>query len=264
MKRSYWVASASLAAFLALWLSYRRDGARADGPPTQTPLYFAGELEDDNQPVDGAQNIAVRFWDAVSDGSSLCATTPPPTLVSHGHFRIALDAACAQAVRAQPNLWVEVLVDGIPLGRSKVGAVPYALEAQRASDAAGALAQAVVPPGAVMAFDLDQCPAGWTPFAAAAGRAVVGVDGTRPRGTQAGAEQVALTIRELPEHAHTHNIRAAVGSFNTNNPPDPLYSQGGTGVATAYGNSVPSAVQGQGQPFSNLQPSLFLLYCRKS
>jgi hypothetical protein len=167
-------------------------------------------------------------------------------------------------VRAQRDLWVEVLVDGNPIGRSKLGAVPYAIEAQRASEPAGALAQAVVPSGAVMAFDLDQCPAGWVPFPAAAGRTVVGTDATRPRGALAGAEQVTLTLSELPAHSHTLQIRNSVASFNMNNPPDPLYPQGGTSVPTTYGNSIPSSVQGQGQPFSNLQPSLFLLYCKKS
>jgi hypothetical protein len=264
MKPRYWVGAASIVVSLALSVGYHLGRAKADGPPPQTPLYFAGELEDNDQPVDGAKNIAIKLWNAVVDGTAVCATTPPPTLVSKGHFRIPLDESCTPAVRAQPDLWVEVLVDGIPIGRSKLGAVPYALEAQRASELTGSLTQALVPSGAVMAFDLDQCPPGWTALASASGRTIVGADAGRPRGTLAGVEQVTLSIKELPEHAHTHTIRAAVGSFNTNNPPDPLYSQGGTGVATAYGSSVPSAVQGQGQPFTNLQPSLFLLYCKKS
>ncbi len=42
-------------------------------------------------------------------------------------------------MKANPDLWIEVQVEGSLLGRSKLGAVPYALEAGRASDAAGAL-----------------------------------------------------------------------------------------------------------------------------
>src|SRR5262249_53374089 len=41
------------------------------------------------------------------------------------------------------DLWAEVYVGGISLGRSKLGAVPYAVEAARASDATGALKTAL-------------------------------------------------------------------------------------------------------------------------
>ena len=71
------------------------------------------------------------------------------------------------AVRANPELWVQVEVDGKPFERRKLGAVPYAVEAERASGAAGALARDLVPAGAVMAFDLEACPPGWTPSSSA-------------------------------------------------------------------------------------------------
>jgi hypothetical protein len=43
-------------------------------------------------------------------------------------------------VHANPNVWVEVSVGGAALPRSKLGAVPYAVEADTASNAVGALA----------------------------------------------------------------------------------------------------------------------------
>lgn len=120
-------------------VAYRVGRARADGVPTASPLYYGGVLDDGGRPVEGMRNVTIRLWDMASGGTAACTTVTPNTPFSAGRFRIELDAACTGAVRANPNLWAEVLVDSTTFARTKLGAVPYALEAGRAAGASGAL-----------------------------------------------------------------------------------------------------------------------------
>ncbi len=120
-------------------VAYRVGRARADGVPAVNPLYYGGVLNDGGRPVEGARNVTVRLWDAATAGATVCSTTAVGTTFTGGRFRVALDAACVGAVRANPELWAEVQVEGTTFPRSKLGAVPYALEAGRATAAAGAL-----------------------------------------------------------------------------------------------------------------------------
>jgi hypothetical protein len=86
------------------------------------------------------RSVTVRLWDAATGGTVACTTVSPTTAFSAGRFRVQLDEACTEAVRANANLWAEVIVDATTFPRSKLGAVPYALEAGRAAAASGALA----------------------------------------------------------------------------------------------------------------------------
>lgn len=124
---------------LVAGVAYRVGRARADGVPTVSPLYYGGMLDDGGTPVSGTRNLTVRVWDAATGGTAVCTTAAPGTTFSAGRFRVALDAACAGAVRANPNLWAEVQVDTTTFPRTKLGAVPYALEAGRAAGASGPL-----------------------------------------------------------------------------------------------------------------------------
>jgi hypothetical protein len=103
------------------------------------PLYYGGVLDEGGRPVEGMRTVTVRLWDMAIGGTAACTTTAPNTAFSGGRFRVALDAACAGSVRMNPNLWAEVQVEATTFPRSKLGAVPYALEAGRATAAAGAL-----------------------------------------------------------------------------------------------------------------------------
>jgi|GEM_PF-1215492 len=120
-------------------VAYRVGRARADGVPTASPLYYGGVLDDGGRPVEGMRNVTIRLWDMAVGGTATCTTVAPNTPFSAGRFRIELDAACTGAVRANPNLWAEVLVDSTTFARTKLGAVPYALEAGRAAGASGPL-----------------------------------------------------------------------------------------------------------------------------
>jgi formylglycine-generating enzyme required for sulfatase activity len=115
--------------------------ALAEGVPSTDPLYVGGMLTDGGTPVDGTRDMTVRLYAAASGGAAVCTTSAPGTPASGGRFRIALDASCATGVHANPDLWMEVQVGTTTFpGRTKVGAVPYALESGCASQAVGALA----------------------------------------------------------------------------------------------------------------------------
>jgi hypothetical protein len=163
-KRIWWTGGFMIAAAAAGGVFVGR--AMADGIPATGALTYSGVLEDANGvALTGSKNIQVLLWGAASGGSTAECQSPSAaqTLVG-GRFQVALPDACAQAIRAKPDLWVEVIVEGKSLGRTKLGAVPYAVEAQRAvqanelTTAAKALEQfnaAVVDGGAVKLGDVS-------------------------------------------------------------------------------------------------------------
>lgn len=135
------LAAGMILALIIAAVGYKAGRARADGVPAMNPLFYSGLLEDGGRPVEGARDITLRLWDAAGGGTIACPeTTSTATPVLGGRFRIALDPACVAAIQRNPELWTEVVVGGTSLGRSKVGAVPYAIEAGRASGASGMLA----------------------------------------------------------------------------------------------------------------------------
>jgi hypothetical protein len=108
--------------------------ARAGGIPTTTPLIYSGVLEQNGSAVTGSHDFDVRLWTCAScigSDAIACTTTKAGTAVTSGSFQVALGDGCVEAVRQNPDLWVEVVVDGTSLGRTKLGAVPYAVEARR-------------------------------------------------------------------------------------------------------------------------------------
>lgn len=118
--------------------------------------------------------------------------------------------------------------------------------------------QLLVPSGAVMAFDLAACPAGWTAFLPAAGRNVVGVGagaGLTPRtlGQTGGEESHAMSVSEMPSHAH--GIQ-----FNRHFAADGGNGDFGPGGGASYGTDA----TGGSQPFNVMDPYVALLYCKKT
>jgi formylglycine-generating enzyme required for sulfatase activity len=141
MKSGSWIVPlavvATVGALLAVWQVRRLP---AEGVPLTDPLYVGGMLTDGGAPAEGSFDLIVRLYATPSGGSEVCTTAAPGTTVSGGRFRIALEAGCAAAVHANPDLWMEVQVGTTTFpGRIKVGAVPYALESGSAVNAGGAL-----------------------------------------------------------------------------------------------------------------------------
>ena len=110
--------------------------ARAAGIPDAAALTYTGYLENpDGTPVATTKGIGLAFYASESGGKEVCGVKPADIAPVSGRFQIALPDDCADAVKENPDLWVEVEVEGSLLGRTKVGAVPYAIEAAHATTA---------------------------------------------------------------------------------------------------------------------------------
>lgn len=248
--------------------------------PDANVLTYTGYLaKPDGTPYAESAAVGVSLWDAAEDGkgNEVCSVPSAKTPLVAGRFQVSLPDDCTKAVRANGNLWVETSVDGISLGRTSLGAVPYAVSAESADRATGTLAQQVVPAGAVMAFDLDACPAGWTALASAKGRAIVGTTTGLARGALVGNDSLALSTAQIP--AHSHKI---TDPGHAHSPPGTNFIIAGGGnpsvkIATDGGSFNPAATTanattgitgtdaaGGGEPFDNRQASLALLYCKKN
>jgi hypothetical protein len=109
--------------------------AGASGISSTNALSYAGVLEDNTGPITGSHSVQVVLYGAASAGTILCQSTAATVTVTDGHFSMPLPDACTAAVGASPNAWVDVLVDGADTGRTPIGAVPYAVEANHAPNA---------------------------------------------------------------------------------------------------------------------------------
>jgi hypothetical protein len=117
--------------------------SRADGIPTTEPLAYSGVLLNSvGTPVTSAVSARLSLWDdqtATLSANKKCETSVPTlTPDSGGRFRIVLDPTCLPAVKTNPNLWVQIEIGTSALPRTKLGAVPYAVEADRAALATNA------------------------------------------------------------------------------------------------------------------------------
>lgn len=121
-------------------VGYGVRAARADGVADTGTLTYTGTLEDTaGKPISGTKSIGVTVWDAPTAGTKVCGASPSNIDVLNGRFDVTLPDACATAAQTNPKLWIEVTVAGESLGRARMGAVPYAIEAGRASEASGGL-----------------------------------------------------------------------------------------------------------------------------
>ena len=126
------------------------------------------------------------------------------------------------------------------------------------------------PSGAVMAFDMDTCPSGWTAYAAANGRQIIGVgnSGTagsvnHTRGSTGGEEKHTQTIAEMPSHSHISPIGEKSNSFYWGN--STMTNQYGTSADEDWDNNLPNTSStGGGQSFNIMDPYITLLYCKKN
>ena len=135
--------TAGMLVVMAVTGAYLAGTARAAGIPITDVLFYSGVIDNDGALVDDPLfPIAISLWDLPAGGSVAvnrrCDTGNVTTAVVNGRFRITLPDDCAIAVQDNPELYAEVFARGEILGRTKLGAVPYAVEAKRAEVAGDA------------------------------------------------------------------------------------------------------------------------------
>ena len=119
---------------LAVGLGYLAGRARAAGIPATQTLTYSGMLTDAaGTPLTGSMPIQLGIFDAATAGNLLCVTPSAPQTLSGGTFQVTLPDTCTAAVHGNADLWVEITISGVPIGRTKLGAVPYAVVAAEAS-----------------------------------------------------------------------------------------------------------------------------------
>jgi len=187
--------------------------AGAAGIPSKGALTYAGTLQDSTgAPLEGPQYIAIQLWDSATETGAahrVCDTGDPAlTPLQNGRFSLSLPDACTVAVGQNPNLFVDALVGPTSAaaaslgGRSKLGAVPFAVEAANAAQlgdkspseyqlrvagscAAGKSASAVRDDGALDCAGPITAWASFTPVAVVNSSgypAVTGIDATKTKG----------------------------------------------------------------------------------
>jgi hypothetical protein len=100
-------------------------------------MYFGVTIEERGMAVNEPRTLRVRLWDTQGTGTGTlqCDSGDLVTPVTAGRARIALPAECVAAVQRSPEQWAELSVNSSVVGgRSRLGAVPFAVEAQRAND----------------------------------------------------------------------------------------------------------------------------------
>jgi hypothetical protein len=113
--------------------------AWAGGIPAAAALTYSGLLEDAaGALLTGDHPIQVRLWNAATPGTTPLCETQTTQTVAAGRFSMALPDACTDAIKSNVDVWAEVAVDGVSLGTTKLGAVPYAVAADSATTAATA------------------------------------------------------------------------------------------------------------------------------
>jgi microcystin-dependent protein len=131
-------------------LAYGMGRARAYGIPQTAAMNYSGTLLAFGQPETSSHVMTLNLWGA---SGVVCTTAAGPTAVTNGRFTVPLDDSCVTAVHQNPGVKVEVVVDGVSMGQSPLGAVPYAVEADTASHPApGSELGMLSPPGSIMAF----------------------------------------------------------------------------------------------------------------
>ena len=124
-----WRGAAAL--FCILLLVLTDSTASAKGIPKADPLSYSGIIGNSTGGVaTGNKKIGVSLWTSQTGGTKACATLAKAITLVSGRFRLTLDTSCLAAISKYPDLWSEVIVDGISTGRRKVGAVPYAMQAK--------------------------------------------------------------------------------------------------------------------------------------
>lgn len=133
-----WPLTIVIATCLGAVLGYGMHVA-AEGAPTDKPLFYSGTVSSkQGAPLEGTHAINISLFSAATGGSALCSTSTLQVPVAVGRFRVELPSGskgCREVVANNPDTWVELTVDDTTFARTKVGAVPYAIEADHSRSA---------------------------------------------------------------------------------------------------------------------------------
>lgn len=139
MNKSNWLGPAGIGALVLIAGPLAVHVVKADGAPETGALTYAGVLTDAaGSPLPSPQDIVITVWDSGIAGNETCAGSfPAAVLDDDGRFQVTMPDECAAAVSGNTDLWIEVAVGASTLERTKIGAVPYALEATNARSLGG-------------------------------------------------------------------------------------------------------------------------------
>lgn len=214
---------------------------------------FQGKLFDsEGNARSGAVSLSFEVYDAASGGNLLWGPqTFDSVSLTEGYFNVILSIEDATAggetidvAFSEENTFLQIIDGDTPISpRQQILSVPYAINALHG-----------VPAGAVMPFNLDACPSGWSEFVQANDRFILG-KGAKALGETGGEERVTLTVEEMPRHNHAHRVYGTGSS--SNNPTGTV-----TRDSTLY-NFTPTEHAGGSQSHNNMPPYISLLYCSK-
>jgi len=177
------------------------------------------------------------------------------------NYRVALISAATSIITALITAAVTLNSAGNTAIKSAQEATGQAALATKAAGQLTASSEALVPNGAVLAFDSPSgCPLGWEEFKSAAGRVIVG-EGVgmglteRRYRTEGGEERHQLTVAELPSHVHGGNVGTGGSSFENHQDNKRMPSTEWKAATDAAGGNA---------PHENMQPFLVLKLCKKT
>ena len=169
--------------------------------PSATAFSYQGELHFLAEPANGNFDFKFELYTEEMGGDVLGAPIEiENVVVNEGVFTVALDFD--EAFIDGQALWLAIGVrDGSDVDahtgltpRQLITPTPYAVFALKTPSQ--------VPQGAVLQFNLDSCPDGWSNYVAAQGRALVGMPSG---GTLNGTQGTAMTDLQKIEHSHDYS-----------------------------------------------------------
>lgn len=107
--------------------------ALADRTATAPPIVYSGQILMGSTPVaDGSHMVGLSLFSTLSGASGgLCVMAPAGVTTTAGLFSLTLTSDCANSFETEEEVYVELSVDGTTLSRTRAGAVPFAVTAER-------------------------------------------------------------------------------------------------------------------------------------
>lgn len=216
------------------FLSANLDESTILNTSNSTIAYQGYLLDSSGNPVANSLNMTFRFYEAPAGGTPLWSETHNNVPVNEGLFSVLLGGTSSippQLFAENVDLWLGITVgtDEEMIPRDKIASVPLAMSTTLSP----------IPSGAIIMWSgsIATIPEGWLLCDGNSGtpdlrnRFVVGAGDSYSVGSVGGSASVALTVSQLPSHAHTGSSGPAgahthTASSSTQNGPE--FSQSST------------------------------------